>query len=59
MLALCRRHRLPRPDVNAKIDRYEVDFLWRDQRLIVEVDGWRTSPARGARLETTLGRLDG
>ena len=39
--SLCRRHRLPQPDVNARVDRYEVDFLWRDQRVIVETDSWR------------------
>ena len=48
MLALCRRHRLPRPEVNVKVDRYEVDFLWRDQRLIVEVDGWEAHRGRSA-----------
>jgi very-short-patch-repair endonuclease len=30
---------LPRPRVNARIDGYEVDFLWPDHRLVVEVDG--------------------
>jgi very-short-patch-repair endonuclease len=40
-LRLCRRHRLPRPEVNVRIGRYEVDFLWREQRLIVETDGYR------------------
>ena len=34
MLALCRRHRLPRPEVNVRVDRYEVDFLWRRERLV-------------------------
>jgi hypothetical protein len=28
MLALCRRHRLPTPSVNEKVDRFVVDFLW-------------------------------
>lgn len=28
-LALCRRHRIPNPEVNVKVDRFEVDFLWR------------------------------
>jgi very-short-patch-repair endonuclease len=37
-LALCRRHRLPLPETNAKVGRWEVDFLWRDQRLAVETD---------------------
>jgi very-short-patch-repair endonuclease len=41
-LALCRRHRLPAPEVNQRIGRYLVDFVWRAQRLIVETDGART-----------------
>jgi very-short-patch-repair endonuclease len=48
MLALCRRHRLSPPEVNVKIDRFEVDFLWRDQRLVVEVDGWDSHRSRSA-----------
>jgi hypothetical protein len=31
-LRLCRRHRLPRPEVNARVGPYEVDFLWRTNR---------------------------
>jgi very-short-patch-repair endonuclease len=48
MLALCRRHRLPQPEVNVGISRYEVDFLWPDERLIVEVDGWDSHRIRSA-----------
>lgn len=48
MLALCRRHRLPRPEVNVRVDRYEVDFLWRRERLIVEGDGWDSHRSRSA-----------
>jgi len=40
-LRLCRRHRLPEPEVNVRIDRYTVDFLWRPQRLVAELDGYR------------------
>jgi Uncharacterized protein conserved in bacteria len=47
-LTLCRRHRLPRPAVNAGVDRYEVDFLWASCRLIVEVDGWESHRIRTA-----------
>ncbi len=47
-IAAVRRHRLPVPEVNVKIDRYEVDFLWRDERLIVEVDGWESHGTRSA-----------
>jgi very-short-patch-repair endonuclease len=47
-LALCRRHRLPKPSVNVKVDRFEVDFLWPKERLIVEVDGWDSHRSRSA-----------
>ena len=40
-LRVCRRHRLPRPEVNAAVGPYEVDFLWPDQRVVVETDSWR------------------
>lgn len=40
-LRLCRRHRLPEPEVNVPLDPYTVDFLWRRQRLVVELDGYR------------------
>jgi very-short-patch-repair endonuclease len=39
-LRLCRRHRLPPPAPNQRIGRYTVDFLWRAERLVVEIDGW-------------------
>jgi very-short-patch-repair endonuclease len=38
-IALCDRHQLPRPEVNVHIEGYECDFVWREQRLIVETDG--------------------
>ena len=28
------------------MDRYEVDFLWRPQRIVVEVDGWDSHRSR-------------
>ena len=34
--------------MNVRIDRFEVDFLWRPQRLIVEVDGWESHGTRSA-----------
>ena len=40
-LALCHEHGLPRPNVNTRIEGCEVDFAWRDRRLVVEVDGYR------------------
>jgi very-short-patch-repair endonuclease len=39
-LDLCRRYRLPLPEVNVKLGRWEVDFLWRAKRLVVETDSW-------------------
>jgi hypothetical protein len=39
--ALCDDHGLPRPASNTRIEGSEVDFVWRDARLIVEVDGYR------------------
>jgi very-short-patch-repair endonuclease len=39
-LRLCRRHRLPPPEVNTRIATYLVDFLWRDRRLVVETDSY-------------------
>jgi very-short-patch-repair endonuclease len=47
-LSLCLRHRLPQPEVNVHVDRFEVDFLWRVHRLIVEVDGWESHRTRSA-----------
>jgi very-short-patch-repair endonuclease len=38
--ALCRRYRLPLPEANAKLGRWEVDFLWREGRVAVETDSF-------------------
>jgi very-short-patch-repair endonuclease len=38
--ALVDLHHLPRPETNVKLDRWEVDFLWRQQRLVVEIDSF-------------------
>jgi very-short-patch-repair endonuclease len=47
-LALCRRHGLPAPEVNVFVGRERVDFLWRQERLVVEADGWGTHRTRAA-----------
>ena len=31
-IRVCRRHRLPRPEVNVRVGPFEVDFLWRETR---------------------------
>ena len=41
-LRLFRRRRLPPPEVNVPIGPMTVDFLWRDERLIVETDSYVT-----------------
>ena len=33
-------HRIPPPESNVKLGRHEVDFLWRDRRLVVETDSF-------------------
>jgi very-short-patch-repair endonuclease len=47
-LLTCRRHRLPQPDVNSIVEGYEVDFVWRRERLIVETDGHAAHGTRRA-----------
>jgi very-short-patch-repair endonuclease len=39
-LRLCDDHGLPRPQTNVLVEGIEVDFVWPDARLIVEVDGY-------------------
>jgi len=39
-LDLCRHYGLPTPEVNVKLGPWEVDFLWRSQRVVVETDFW-------------------
>jgi very-short-patch-repair endonuclease len=38
-LRFLRKHRLPMPELNERIQGYEVDCLWRDWHLIAELDG--------------------
>ena len=37
-LRLCRRYRIPAPQVNVKAGRWTVDFLWRKPGIAVETD---------------------
>ena len=54
-LALCRRLGLPKPDVNTWIDLHDglpmiwADFVWREQRVIVETDGEKFHGTQQAR----------
>ena len=47
-LSVCRRYRLPQPEVNSRVGPYEVDFLWPAQRVIVETDGFAYHRTRAA-----------
>jgi very-short-patch-repair endonuclease len=47
-LRLCDAHGIPRPETNTRIEGIEVDFVWRDRRLIVEVDGYAFHRSPGA-----------
>jgi very-short-patch-repair endonuclease len=39
---------LPAPEVNVQLDGYEIDFLWRDHALAVEIDGFAFHRDRAA-----------
>jgi hypothetical protein len=47
-LDLCRESGLPLPATNAVIAGLEVDFLWHDGRLVVELDGYEFHRTRAA-----------
>lgn len=48
LLELVRAARLPEPECNVRLLAYQVDFLWRRQRLVVEVDGYAFHSSRAA-----------
>jgi very-short-patch-repair endonuclease len=47
-LALARKGQLPPPKTNVQVLGYEVDALWRAEKLIVEVDGFAFHSSRDA-----------
>jgi predicted transcriptional regulator of viral defense system len=58
-LGVCREAGLPRPAVNVPVAGIEVDFLWPEARLVVEVDGFefhrdRTAFERDRRRDARL-----
>lgn len=47
-VALCREHGLPAPIRNARLLGFEVDALWPDRRLVIELDGFAYHRHRAA-----------
>jgi hypothetical protein len=47
-LELCDDHGIERPEANTRIEGIECDFVWRHQRLVVEVDGYEFHRSRTA-----------
>jgi hypothetical protein len=47
-LPIARRAKLPLPEVNVPIAGRRRDFVWREQRLVVETDGYRYHASRQA-----------
>ena len=45
---LCRRSNLPKPVFNTLVEGFEVDALWPDHRLIVELDSFEFHKTRAA-----------
>lgn len=48
LVALVRAAGLPTPNTNAPLRGFRVDFLWREQRVVVEVDGFAFHSGREA-----------
>lgn len=48
LLALVARAGLPRPQTNVRLAGFEVDALWPDRHLVVEVDAYGTHGTRTA-----------
>jgi hypothetical protein len=54
-LKLIKRAGLPQPEVNVRLHGYEVDLLWRDAGLVVELDGSEYhDPERDTRRDNNL-----
>jgi very-short-patch-repair endonuclease len=47
-VGVCDRHAIRRPHVNGRVAGFEVDFTWRAERLVVEVDGYAFHRTRDA-----------
>ncbi len=48
LLSLVRRAGLPIPELNVRLHGYELDALWRRERVVLEVDGYKYHGSRRA-----------
>jgi hypothetical protein len=48
LLDFCAGHDIPKPELNVIVEGYEVDALWRSEKVIVELDGWSFHRSRRA-----------
>jgi very-short-patch-repair endonuclease len=48
LLQLIRKARLPEPETNVRICSWEVDLLWRAERVVVEIDGYAFHSSRSS-----------
>jgi very-short-patch-repair endonuclease len=48
MVEVIRKAGLPAPDYNVRVAGYEVDVLWREDGLVVEIDGYAYHSGRAA-----------
>jgi hypothetical protein len=47
-LDFCEDHGIPRPELNVIVEGFEVDALWPEKKLIVELDSWTFHRSRRA-----------
>jgi predicted transcriptional regulator of viral defense system len=47
-LAFAEKWGLPRPETNVYVEGLEVDCVWREQRVVIEVDSWEFHRTRAA-----------
>jgi very-short-patch-repair endonuclease len=47
-LIMCRKHRLPIPQMNAWVEGYELDAVWPEQKVVVELDDYYTHRTRAS-----------
>jgi very-short-patch-repair endonuclease len=47
LVEICERERIPLPQINAKVDGWELDAYWPEAKLAVELDGYGNHHTRG------------